>query len=176
MDNAVLMEIESLRRATLAALREKYREVFQEETRSRHREHLFRRIAWRLQALAEGDLSERARGRAREIARDADLRKIAPRDFFQLNGEPVRTTRGNRNRREQDSRLPLPGTLLSREWKGRTILVEVLAKGFRYESRPYSSLSAIAVAITGTRWNGLAFFGLTHPAAGKRKERQGAET
>ena len=175
MDNAVLMEIESLRRATLAALREKYREVFQEETRSRHREHLFRRIAWRLQALAEGDLSERARGRAHEIARDADLRKIAPRDFFQLNGEPVRTTRGNRNRREQDSRLPLPGTLLSREWKGRTILVEVLAKGFRYESRPYSSLSAIAAAITGTRWNGLAFFGLTRPTTGQRKEQPRAE-
>jgi hypothetical protein len=159
---------------TLAALREKYREVFQEETRSRHREHLFRRIAWRLQALAEGDLSARARGRAHEIARDADLRKIAPRDFFQVNGESVRTTRGNRNRREQDSRLPLPGTLLSREWKGRTILVEVLAKGFRYESRPYSSLSAIAVAITGTRWNGLAFFGLTRAAGGQRKEQAGA--
>jgi len=174
MDNAVLMEIESLRRATLAALREKYREVFQEETRSRHREHLFRRIAWRLQALAEGDLSERARGRAHEIARDADLRKIAPRDFFQVNGEAVRTTRGNRNRREQDSRLPLPGTLLSREWKDRTILVEVLAKGFRYESRPYSSLSAIAAAITGTRWNGLAFFGLTRPAGRQRKEQPGA--
>jgi hypothetical protein len=174
MDTAVLMEIESLRRATLAALREKYREVFQEETRSRHREHLFRRIAWRLQALAEGDLSARARGRAHEIARDADLRKIAPRDFFQVNGEQVRTTRGNRNRREQDSRLPLPGTLLSGEWKGRTILVEVLAKGFRYESRPYSSLSAIAVAITGTRWNGLAFFGLTRPVGGQRKEQPGA--
>jgi hypothetical protein len=159
---------------TLAALREKYREVFQEETRSRHREHLFRRIAWRLQALAEGDLSARARGRAHEIARDADLRKIAPRDFFQVNGESVRTTRGNRNRREQDSRLPLPGTLLSREWKGRTILVEVLARGFRYESRPYSSLSAIAVAITGTRWNGLAFFGLTRAAGGQRKEQPGA--
>src|SRR5580692_3735841 len=164
------MEIENLRRATLAVLRAKYQEVFREETRSRHREHLFRRIAWRLQALAEGDLSERARGRAREIARDADLRKIAPQDFFQVNGEPVRTTRGNRNRREQDNRLPLPGTLLSREWKGRTILVEVLAKGFRYENRPYSSLSAIAVAITGTRWNGLAFFGLTGPAGGARKE------
>jgi hypothetical protein len=109
-----------------------------------------------------------------EIARDADLRKIAPRDFFKVNGEPVRTTRGNRNRREQDSRLPLPGMLLSREWKGHTILVEVLAKGFRYESRPYSSLSAIAVAITGTRWNGLAFFGLTRPAGGQRKEQPGA--
>jgi hypothetical protein len=175
VDNAVLMEIESLRRATLGALRAKYREVFQEETRVRHREHLFRRIAWRLQALAEGDLSQRARGRAREIAQDADLRIIAPPDFFDVEGQRVRTTRGNRNRREQDSRLPLPGTVLRRNWKGRTILVEVLAKGFRYETRHYSSLSAIAVAITGTRWNGLAFFGLTRPAGGERKERFSAE-
>ena len=79
MDNAVLMEIEKLRRASLASLREKFREVFQEEARTRHREHLFRRIAWRLQALAEGDLTERARARANEIAQDADLRKVAPR-------------------------------------------------------------------------------------------------
>ena len=60
MTTEVLMEIEKLRRASLTALRAKYREVFQEETRCRHREHLFRRIAWRLQALAEGDLTERA--------------------------------------------------------------------------------------------------------------------
>jgi hypothetical protein len=108
VDNAVLMEIESLRRATLAGLRAKYREVFQEETRVRHREHLFRRIARRLQALGEGDLSERAREKAHEIAQDADLRTVAPRDSFTVDGEPVRTTRGDRNRREQDSRLPLP--------------------------------------------------------------------
>src|SRR5271168_2846901 len=120
MDNAVLMEIESLRRASLAGLREKYRKVFQEETRSRHREHLFRRIAWRLQALAEGDLSQRARERAGEIARDADLRMIAPPDFFTFSGANVTTTTGDRNRRQQDSRLPLPGTLLTRRWKGRT--------------------------------------------------------
>ena len=67
MDTAVLMEIEKLRRASLAALREKYREVFQEETLCRHREHLFRRIAWRLQALAEGDLSERVGVNARSV-------------------------------------------------------------------------------------------------------------
>jgi len=84
MDNAVLMEIENLRRASLTGLREKFREVFQEETSSRHREHLFRRIAWRLQALAEGDLTERAMKRANEIAQDADLRMIAPRDFSTL--------------------------------------------------------------------------------------------
>ncbi len=175
MDTAVLMEIENLRRASLAGLRDKYREVFQEETRCRHREHLFRRIAWRLQALAEGDLSERARGRAHQIAQDADLRTVAPRDFFTVGGERVQTTRGDRNRREQDSRLPLPGTLLRREWKGRSILVEVLGKGFRYENRHYPSLSAIAVAVTGTRWNGLAFFGLTRPAGGERKERPHAK-
>jgi hypothetical protein len=174
VDAAVLMQIESLRRANLAGLCEKYREVFQEETRCRNREHLFRRIAWRLQALAEGDLSERARGRAQEIAQDADLRMVAPRTFFTVEGERIQTTRADGNR-EQDSRLPLPGTLLSRKWKGRTLLVEVLAKGFRYEKRHYPSLSAIAVAVTGTRWNGLAFFGLRHAPGGERKERPNAE-
>jgi len=174
MDNAVLIEIETLRRESLAGLREKYRKVFQEEARSRHREHLFRRIAWRLQALAEGDLSERARGRAHQIARDADLRMIAPPDFFTVSGECIRTTQANRSRREQDSRLPLPGVLLTRKWKGKTLLVEVLTTGFRYENQQYSSLSAIAVAITGTRWNGLAFFGLTR--SGIKKERTNART
>src|ERR1700723_2765948 len=153
------MEIESLRRASLADLRNRFQEVFQEEARSRHREHLFRRIAWRLQALAEGDLSERARARAGEIARDADLRKIAPRDFFTVSGESVRTVGSDRDRRQRDNRLPLPGTMLSRKWKGRTLLVEVLDDGFRFENRQYTSLSAIAVAVTGTRWNGLTFFG-----------------
>ncbi|HYI93615.1 MAG TPA: DUF2924 domain-containing protein [Bryobacteraceae bacterium] len=143
MDTAVLMEIENMRRARL---HEKFREVFQEETRSRDREHLFRRIASRLQALAEGDLTERARVRANEIGRDADLRAVAPRDFFIVGGEQVQTTRVDGNR-DQDSRLPLPGTLLS----------------------------AIAVAVTGTRWNGLAFFGVTRLAAGERKERTRAE-
>ena len=175
MHTAVLMEIEKLRRASLAALREKHREVFQEETRCRHREHLFRRIAWRLQALAEGDLTERARERAHQIACDADLRTVAPREFLTVGGVPVRTARGDRNRRPPDSRLPLPGTLLSRKWKERTLLVEVLADGFRFENRVYASLSAIAVAVTGTRWNGLAFFGLTVPAGAHRKEPRRAE-
>ena len=175
METTVLMEIEKLRRASLAALREKHWEVFQEETRCRHREHLFRRIAWRLQALAEGDLTERARERAHQIARDADLRTVAPREFFTVGGEPVRTARGDGSRPQRDNRLPLPGTLLSRKWKGRNLLVEVLEEGFRFENRVYSSLSAIAVAITGTRWNGLAFFGLTTQAVARRKEQRRAE-
>lgn len=176
MNNAVLMEIESLRRSSLAGLREKHREVFQEETRCRNREHLFRRIAWRLQALAEGDLTDRARERAQLIARDADVRVVAPRGFFSVGGERIETTKGDRDCRQQDNRLPLPGTLLSRKWKGRTILVEVLPKGFRFENQAYPSLSAVAAAITGTRWNGLAFFRLNRPADSKRKERARAKS
>jgi Protein of unknown function (DUF2924) len=165
VETAVLMEIENLRRASMAELRKRYQEVFQDETRCTHREHLFRRIAWRLQALAEGDLSQRARGRAQQIA---------PRNFFAAGGERVQTT-GDLYRREQDRRLPLPGTLLTRSWKGRTILVEVLAKGFLHENQQYPSLSAIATAITGTRWNGLAFFGLTRPARREGKEQPRAK-
>jgi hypothetical protein len=78
-----------------------------------------------------------------------------------LGGRPIEPVPGDRDRRPQDSRLPLPGTMLSRQWKGQTILVEVLAEGFRFDNRHYPSLSAIAVAVTGTRWNGVAFFGLT---------------
>jgi hypothetical protein len=175
VDRSVWMEVEKLRRAKVAGLRERYREVFGEETRSRHREHLFRRIAWRLQARAEGDLSARARQRAQEIADDAHLRKIAPADFFTLAGEHIETIPGERTQRKQDRRLPMAGSLLTREWKGRTILVEVLTPGFRYEDRLFSSLSAIATEITGTRWNGLAFFGLTRPVSKKQKERRHAE-
>ena len=64
MKAAILKEIEGLRRLTVGGLREKYREVFGEESRSNHKDFLFRRIAWRIQANAEGGLSERARRRA----------------------------------------------------------------------------------------------------------------
>jgi hypothetical protein len=170
MDAAVLTEIDGLRRATVAALQKRYKEIFGEEPRSRHREHLFRRIAWRLQALADGDLSDRARSRAREIAHDADLRMIAPKGFFEVGGERVVTARRGGGR-DRDNRLPLPGSLLTRKWKGRTIVVEVLGQGFRCETRHYSSLSRLAAEITGTRWNGLAFFGLTRARVGKENPR-----
>jgi hypothetical protein len=167
LDTRVLTEIENLRRATLTALRARHKELFGEEARSRHREHLFRRIAWRLQSLAEGGLSERARERAREIACEADLRVVAPSEFFAVGGQPIRTLRG-RERRERDSRLPLPGAALTRTWKGRNIVVEVLADGFRHEGRRFSSLSAIASEVAGTRWNGLAFFGLAEKPRAKK--------
>jgi hypothetical protein len=157
MKAAVLKEIEGLRRLTVGGLRAKYLEVFGEESRSNHKDFLFRRIAWRIQANAEGGLSERARRRALEIANDADLRVSAPKTGTSHN-VAHRTTVGAING-ARDKRLPEPGTLLTREFKGQTFVVKVLADGFEYEGRAYRSLSAIAGEITGTRWNGFLFFG-----------------
>jgi Protein of unknown function (DUF2924) len=160
MDKAIMTEVENLRRASVTSLRKRYQELFQEEARSRHRQHLFRKIVWRLQALAEGELSERARARAREIADDVDLRVVAPKSFFSVGGEPVAIIPRDQSKKINDPRLPMVGTILRRTWKGQTILVEVLPRGFRYENRQYPSLSNIAFDITGTRWNGFSFFGL----------------
>src|SRR3978361_2239227 len=71
--------LEALRRMTPGQLREKYAEVFGEPTRSGNKDFLFKRLAWRIQSLAEGTLSGRARKRAEELARDADLRTTLPR-------------------------------------------------------------------------------------------------
>jgi hypothetical protein len=175
MENDVLKEIESLRWASIAELRRKYQEVFQEQSKCKHRQHLFRRIAWRLQELVEGGLSERARARAEEIAKDVDVRIVAPRSFFAAGGKGHAQSSADRNRRQRDRRLPPPGTVLTRQWRDRILVVEVLAQGFQHESQIYSSLSALAMEITGTRWNGLAFFGLTRRLRTSRKERRHAQ-
>jgi hypothetical protein len=169
MNASVLKEIEGLRRLTVGGMRDKYREVFGEETRSHHKDFLFRRIAWRLQANAEGGLSERARRRALEIANDADLRIRAPKDSGHrnaANGRTAVTALGTMRAvgGSRDGRLPAAGTLLTRDFKGQTHVVKVLDDGFEYEGRQYRSLSAIAGEITGTRWNGFLFFGLTQEA------------
>ena len=118
-----------------------------------------RRIAWRLQALAEGDLTERARGRAAELARDADIRVVPPRDALPDGAADARTeTRPARLR--GDGRLPPPGTVLTRSYKGGVVRVKVLADGFEFDGRAFRSLSAVAKAVTGSHCNGFAFFRL----------------
>jgi hypothetical protein len=158
MDSTVIAAIEELPRSKVAALQKRYRELFGEESKSSNKQFLFRRIAWRLQANAEGDLSERARHRAVEIADDRDLRLRAPKEFV-TPPESVSPS-FDRSRPPKDGRLPQPGSLLTRRLGDRQIVVKVLKEGFEYESRHYRSLSAIAREVTGTRWNGLLFFGL----------------
>ena len=164
MEHSIQEQIEELGRMTVNQLRDKYREVFGEESRSNHKQYLFRRIAWRIQALAEGGLSERARRRALDIANDADLRLRAPKP---KNGQDPTfdsyLSVSMRVPRALDPRLPPPGAWLEREFKGQRVAVKVRVDGFEFQGKLYRSLTAIAMEVTGTHWNGYAFFGLPSP-------------
>ena len=160
MNPSIVAEVERLRQLKTAALRTRYREVLGEESRSSNRQSLLRRIAWRLQAKAEGDLSERAWRRALEIADDADLRLRAPNDFLAESLPRNAGASPPRKPSHRDTRLPIPGAVLTRQYENRRIVVKVLDDAFEYQSRRYRSLSAIAREVTGTRWNGRLFFGL----------------
>lgn len=155
----VAKELAAMERMTVNELRAKYAEVFGEPARSRHKQWLVKRILWRLQSLEEGDLSERARRRAEELANDADLRMAPPRQR-RTSPEPVESSVVSAPSRTTDGRLPMPGAVLTRQYQGRTLRVHVLPKGFEWEGVIYKSLSAVARAITGTHWNGYHFFGL----------------
>src|ERR1700688_3752028 len=154
-------QIEGLRRMTVGQLKITYREVFGEDSRSNHKQFLFRRIAWRIQAIAEGGLSERARRRALEIANDADLRVRAPKPKFGPDvALDAKLSVSRKVATALDPRLPPPGTYLEREYKGRRVIVKVLVNGFEFDTEIYRSLSAIAHEVTGTKWNGFLFFNL----------------
>lgn len=124
-----------------AALRAKYHEVVGTETKSNNKPYLIKRI---LQAMAT---------RAPTSTKDA-----AP--------EPRETAKPARRTRERDPRIPAPGSLLEREYDGKTLKVKVLDDGFQFRGKTYRSLSAIAKEATGTIWNGLLFFNLI--SRGKR--------
>jgi hypothetical protein len=164
----VQQQIEELRNLPVSRLRERYADAFGESTTSGNRQWLFRRVAWRIQSLAEGDLSERARRRAAELARDVDVRVRPPSD-----GEPAEAVRTGtrlvtitgRIASAGNDRLPAPGSVLRRAFKGADHEVTVLPQGFEYEGKVYRSLSAVATAITGSHWNGFLFFGLTKKGA-----------
>lgn len=158
-------EIDALRRMTVTELRRRHAELFGEETRAGNRQYLFRRIAWRVQALAEGDLTQRAQRRARELARDADLRRRPPRELTMPPAPADLKTLAGQVAVARDDRLPKPGQTLTRPYKGHMYEVKVLPNGFEYDGRAYRSLSAIAHAITGSHWNGYRFFSDAKPQA-----------
>jgi hypothetical protein len=156
---AVRKAIEALRHMTVGQLKDKYRDVFGESSRSNHKQFLFRRIAWRMQANAWGGLSERARRRALEIANDADLRIRAPKNFLKVELDESRAIE-TRVAPTEDPRLPKPGSMLVRRYRGKDIVVRVREDGFEYDGQVHRSLSSAVRGATGTPWNGFAFFGL----------------
>ena len=160
---SVDVQLDALASMTVTQLRSRYAEVFGEETKSGNKQWLYRRVAWRIQALAYGGLSERARERAAELANDADIRVQAPRAIAlqrPSNTNARVLTMSGKIVASSDSRLPPPGSVLRRTWKGVEHEVTVLASGFEYRSATYRSLSSVATAITGSHWNGFGFFSL----------------
>ena len=152
-------ELAALRRMSVDDLRSRYAEVFGETTNGRHKDWLIKRIIYRMQALAEGDLSERARQRAAELANDADLRRKPPKSPTTKPETPLRTKTA-KLRTNADTRVPLPGSTITRVYKGETLEVKVAPAGFEYEGELYKSLSAVAKKITGSHCNGYLFFRL----------------
>lgn len=161
-------EVEALGRLTVAQLRDRHRELFGEDTASGNRRYLARRLAWRVQALAEGGLTDRARRRAEELARDADLRTTLPRPSKAVGEGGTTVAPPATARPTAHDRLPGPGTVLTRTYRGTRVSVKVLKDGFEHDGTVYRSLSAVAKAVTGTHWNGHLFFGLKQTTTNKK--------
>ena len=170
MKKTLRERIAALAALNVPALREEHRKVFGKDPLSSHRQLLFRKIAWRLQADEEGWQPDQVRELARAIARDTPLRqRVVTNASKRRAGLPPEQTTVATIQPERDPRLPMPGGLIIKQHKGQTIVVKVLDDGrFECDDRRYRSLSAIAQAITGTKWNGLLFFGLTEKKNGHR--------
>jgi hypothetical protein len=158
MNAETAQEIAALKKLATKELRRKYAEVLGDSTNANNKTWLLKRIAWRLQANAEGGLTERARKRAEELANDADLRLTLPKAAKVPTEGLVATALAPAAR---DNRLPPAGTILVREYRGGQVGVAVLADAFEHEGKTYPSLSAVAKAITGSHVNGFHFFKLT---------------
>ena len=118
-----------------------WRELFESEPPAFNRRYLESRLAYRIQELAYGGLKPDTVKRLEALGEQLDGRNITLR-------------------RIRADLKPIAGTRLVREWQGIEQTVTVLADGYEWQGRPYRSLSAVARAITGTRWNGWVFFGL----------------
>jgi hypothetical protein len=137
----VLSRLAWIQTAPIAELKDEWRRLYGKEPPPFSRSYITSRLAYRIQELAYGGLRPETRARLEALGEQLDGGNVVLR------------------RIRADSR-PLPGTRLIREHDGVQHIVTVRADDFEYEGRPYRSLSAIARHITGTRWNGWAFFGL----------------
>lgn len=141
MTDTVLAQLTALKVAPIGALKQRWRDLFETEPPPYNRRFLEHRLAYRIQELAYGGLKPQTLKRLRQLGEELD------------GGDPKR-------RRQPAKERPISGTRLIREYQGTEHCVTVRDEGYEYRGRPYKSLSAIARAITGTRWNGLVFFGL----------------
>ncbi len=148
MTDTIIARITALKSKPTPDLRLLWRDLFESEPPRQNRRFLESRLAYRIQELEYGGLKPSTIKRLEALGEDLDGGKAEVR------------------RKRADDR-PIAGTRLVRDYQGVEHCVTVLADGFDYQGQPYKSLSAIARAITGTRWNGWVFFGLRHSGGGR---------
>jgi len=164
--STVAERIRELREMKVPELVAQYTRAYGEKPRSQNRDHLWRKIAWKEQADAEGGgLSEGAKARLAEIAADVDAAMEKRGAKVPMARAQGASTTGNRSEivpfpRVRREGLPLPGTVLTREYHGTTLRATVLEEGVEHEGVTFRSLSALACAITGSHVSGHAFFRL----------------
>jgi hypothetical protein len=141
MADVVLAQLAALKTAPTPKLKEQWRQLFETEPPPYNRKFLESRLAYRIQELAYGGLKPETVKRLEELGEEL------------YGGNPV-------TRRTRHADKPIVGTQLIREWQGVDHVVTVRDDGYEYQGRPFKSLSSVARAITGTRWNGWVFFGL----------------
>ena len=142
---SIAVEIQELRVMPVSDLVDRYETVFDKPPRVKHKDWLWRRIAWKIQEQRFGGLSEVAKKRLDELIAELDL---------PLTGE--RTVRGM----VSGNGTPVPGTTLTRTWKGREIQTTRTEQGWEQDGVVYRSLSAVVKAVTGSHASGPAWFGL----------------
>ena len=153
MSESVASQVKALQSMSVAQLRLKWLEVFGEPTRQRHRVHLWRRIARKLQEPQLPKLKVYEEAKVEEYR--AMLRQMPPEKWF-----PGKQRRPKRPTHPSKRQPPKAGSVITRQYEDQEIVVTVREDGFEYAGQVYRSLSAIAREVTGTTWNGWRFFGL----------------
>ena len=155
MSENTVTKIMELKSMSLGELQRKYEEVFEgSKATSNNKVYLWRKIAYRIQERECGELAEKAQGKIEEF-----IQKYDPINNKALRPDnPEAPEPGKKLKR--DNRLPIPGTIITKEYKGAKLQVKILEFGFEYNNKKYKSLTAIAKEATGAHWNGYLFFGL----------------
>lgn len=149
-------KIEALKNKTIPELQNEFEELFDgQKASSDNKVYLVRRIAYRLQELEYGGLSQKSQNRLKELIGLYDP----------VNNKAIRPkvsvkTQTRIKNRGRDIRLPIPGTMITKDYRGKKHQIRILEKGFEYEGKIYKHLTAIAEKITGAHWNGYSFFNL----------------
>ena len=160
MGTTLLRELHRIQRLSVSELQAEWSRLNNgEECRSRNRTYLVKRLCWRVQELQLGGLSDHARARIDELAPDTFDRDRTPREA--LDAAVAANQPKSPPGPKRDPRLPSPGTVITRAYRGRELRLLVLDDGFELEDVHYRSLSEAARAVTGSRWNGRLFWGLT---------------